>query len=129
MSYINDEQKEQIIAFTNANTSNNEISNILGIPLQTIFYWKRKLRQSGEIIAEPSRTGRQPITYHICDKCGSKVKDLIPKVATSLDRQALLKEKRDIENKELEDAENFLKKKYGEETPLPKKAGWNYGDK
>ncbi len=76
MSNITQEQKDEIIALSNARTPNREMVEILEISLPTILYWKRKLRATGFITADsPISTGRPRSTFHMCATCGQPVKN------------------------------------------------------
>lgn len=114
MGYINDTYKDKIIEMSNAKMTNASIVEAIGIPLATVLYWKRKMREAGFITTDQTySSGRPPATYHTCEKCGQKVKDkYIKKEIVKVPRPKVISQK-EKDKLEMEELEAKLEKIYG----------------
>ena len=127
MGHISNEQKARIIELSNTGTPNNKIVEALDMPLQTIFYWKRIFKKSGEIIVDLKKGRGSMYEYSVCEHCGQKVKKIVPRSGfVPTDRVAILRAQREKAQQEFDEAERFLKEKYGDEKPVPKNNNWEY---
>ena len=75
MSIITQQQKEDIVNLSNSGLKNEEVAKIIGIHMQTFYYWKRELKKMGYEFEKKKSSGRHKLQYETCETCGQVRKD------------------------------------------------------